>query len=252
MKKVLAIIGVLVFGAGMFFVGYFVRNFKDPDLVTLKFVLDNYKQYYLEQDDNYIDLMVEGLLDEYSEYYTKEEYELIKKSAKGVRSGVGISIANYEGKAYLYEIKGNSPAEIAGVKKGGVITGIKKATESEYQSLDYNSFSSKINTYADGVKFNIKVDYNGEEKTFELAKREYNETYVFYSDSSGAYRFTDWGGSNLSLVKYESDLGVTLPSNTAYLQYRENYMSSCTNFILTFNYNISAMHLHNFFSYSKS
>ena len=74
MKKVLAIIGILVFGVGMFFVGYFARNFKDPDLVSLKFVLDTYKKHYLEQEDNYIELMVEGLLDEYSEYYTKEEY----------------------------------------------------------------------------------------------------------------------------------------------------------------------------------
>ena len=220
MKKILSVIGVLVFGVGMFFVGYFVRNFKDPDLVSLKFVLDTYKKHYLEQEDNYIELMVEGLLDEYSEYYTKEEYELIKKTAKGVRSGIGVTVANRDGNAYLSDIKGNSPAEIAGVKKGGYIIGMKKATESEFVAINYKSFSTTIDSYANGEKFNLKVDYGGEEKTFEVAKREYTETYVFYSDSTGSYRFTDWGGSSLELVKYDLELEFTLPSDTAYLRYR--------------------------------
>lgn len=220
MKKILAIIGVLVFGTGMFFAGYFVRNFKDPDLVSLKFVIDTYKKHYLEQEDNYIELMVEGLIDQYSEYYTKEEYELIKKAGKGVRLGVGISVANRSGKAYISDVKGNSPAEIAGMKRGGYLIGMKKASESEYEPIDYQNFSTTIDSYADGEKFNVKVDYDGEEKIFEVAKREYNETYVFYSDSAGSYRFTDWGGDSIELVKCESELGVSLPNDTAYLRYR--------------------------------
>ncbi len=219
MKKILAIIGVIVFGIAMFFTGFFVRNYTNPDLVSLKFILDKYKKHYLEQEDNYLDIMVEGLLDQYSEYYTKEEYELIKKSAKGVRSGIGITVANQGGNVYVTGIKGNSPAEIAGVTSGGYIVGMKKATETTFQSLDYNKFSSLIDTYADGEKFTIKVDYGEEQKTYELAKREYNETYVFYTDSSSSYRFTDWGGKSLELVQYESELSSIMPSDTAYLKY---------------------------------
>ena len=219
MKKILAIIGVIVFGIAMFFTGFFVRNYTNPDLVSLKFILDKYKKHYLEQEDNYLDIMVEGLLDQYSEYYTKEEYELIKKSAKGVRSGIGITVVNQGGNVYVTGIKGNSPAEIAGVTSGGYIVGMKKATETTFQSLDYNKFSSLIDTYADGEKFTIKVDYGEEQKTYELAKREYNETYVFYTDFSSSYRFTDWGGKSLELVQYESELSSIMPSDTAYLKY---------------------------------
>ena len=203
----------------MFFVGFFVRNFTDPDLVSLKFVLDKYKKYYLEQDDDYVEIMIEGLLDQYSDYYSAEEYDLIKKSAKGVRAGIGITVSSDGGRAYVYSVKGNSPAEIAGVKKGGYVVAIKKATQTEFEPLDFNSFSTKMDGIAVGEKFYIKVDYSGVEKTFELAKREYNETYVFYTDSSGAYKFTDNGGNKLSLVSCESELGVTLPNDTAYLKY---------------------------------
>ncbi|MBR2337302.1 MAG: hypothetical protein IKA61_05115 [Clostridia bacterium] len=219
MKRFLAILGVLVFGAGMFFAGFFVRNYTDPDLASLKFILDKYKKYYLEEEEDYLEIMVEGLLDQYSDYYTKEEYEIIKKSAQGVRAGVGLTVADHGGDAYVYSVKGNSPAEIAGVERGGIIVGIKKATEEQFQSVDYKSFSSTISAIADGEKFNIKVVYGDEEREFELAKREYTETYVFYTDSTGSYRFTDGGGKDVKLVHGENQLGVAIPSDTAYLKY---------------------------------
>ena len=219
MKKFLAVLGVVVFGVGMFFAGYFARNYTDPDLASLKFVLDKYKSYYLEQDDDYIEIMVEGLLDRYSDYYSAEEYEIIKKSAKGVRAGIGIGEVNIDGSAYVYSVNGNSPAEIAGVKKGGRIIAIKKATETEFQSLDFDGFSQAIGAIAEGEQFTLKILYGEEEKLFDLVKREYTETYVFYTDSTGSYRFSDGGGQTISLEKYDGDLGVTLPDDTAYLKY---------------------------------
>ena len=208
MKRLLAIIGVMAFGAGMFFAGYFVRTYSNQDLASLKFVLDKYKEYYLEQEDNYVDIMVEGLLDQYSEYYSKEEYEIIKKSAKGIRSGVGITVYNNGGNVYISDVKGNSPAQIAGVKRGGVIVGMKKATENEFQSLDYNTFSSNMDALSNGEAFNLKIKYDGEEKVYELAKREYTETYVFYADNSGYYHFTDYGSKSLEMVKSDDEISV--------------------------------------------
>lgn len=219
MRKFLLVLSVILFGVGMFFAGYLTRNYTDPDLASLNFILDKYKKYYLEEDDDYLEIMVDGLLDKYSDYYTKEEYELIKKSAKGVRAGIGVTVSNQQGRAYVYSVNGNSPAEIAGITKGGYIIGIKKTAENDFQSLDFDSFSSQIGVIAEGESFTLKIQYGEEIKEFSLTKREYVESYVFYSDSKGSYRFSDGGGKTITLEKYAYDLSVALPEDTAYLKY---------------------------------
>ena len=52
LKRILAVIIVAIFGAGMFFLGFYVRNLNSPDLAALKFVIDNYKKYYSAQKEN--------------------------------------------------------------------------------------------------------------------------------------------------------------------------------------------------------
>lgn len=220
MKKILAVIGVIVFGVGAFFLGYFWRSYQDPDMMALQFVLEQYKKYYYEEDEKYVQIMANSLLDEYSKYYTAEEYDVIRKSSQGVRSGVGMTIAsNQKGKPYVYAVLGNSPAEHAGITVGGVIVGIKTASENEFLQLDYNGLSTKLAEIAEGEEFSLKILYENE-KVFTLAKRTYNETFVYYADASGSYRFSDFGGGGLKLQSYEHDLGVALPDNTAYVQFK--------------------------------
>lgn len=217
MKKILAIIGVVVLSVGMFFAGYFCRNYTDPDLASLKFILDNYKKYYLEEDADYIEIMGDSLLDQYSDYYTKEDYDLIKKSSKGIKAGIGISFRGTQNEYYVNKVIGNSPAENAGVKEGGKIVGIKTPVDQDFKNLTFNEFSTALSDLEVGKEISLKIDY-GEQKIFTIEKREYQETYVYYSDGSGSFRFSDASGE-MKFVPYDGDLGVTLPSDTAYIKY---------------------------------
>ena len=80
LKITLAVIGTIVFGAGCFVCGYFTRNLTTPDYASIDFILRYYKKYYLEEDEDYVALMANGLLakDVYSQYYTRSDYEMIE------------------------------------------------------------------------------------------------------------------------------------------------------------------------------
>ena len=219
MKKILAVIGVIVFGVGMFFAGFFCRSYQDTDLASLQFILEQYKKHYLEEDENYLQIMADSLLDEYSKYYTAEEYETIKKSSQGVRAGVGITIAPLaNGNAYVYNVLGNSPAEHAGIEIGGEIVGIKTDGKQDFESLNFKDLSSRLSQISADEKFSLKIAYDSE-KVFDITKREYNETFVYYVDENSAYRFMDDAQNKLKLTEYESDLSEILPSDVAYIKY---------------------------------
>ena len=138
LKRILAVIIVAIFGAGMFFLGFYVRNLNSPDLAALKFVIDNYKKYYYEDQENYVEIMAESLLDAYSDYYTPEQYEIIKKSSKGVRAGIGIVVQNRSEGVYVSNVLWNSPCEVAGIKIGDYITQIKIGNE-EFVDVNYHA-----------------------------------------------------------------------------------------------------------------
>ena len=218
MKKILAVIGVVVLCVGAFFGGYFLRSYQDPDMASLKFVLEQYKKYYLEEDEDYIEIMANSLLDKYSKYYTAEEYETIKKASQGVRVGIGLSFGVYGEDAWIATVLGNSPAEHAGIKKDGIVTAIKTASDQDFVSVNYEKLDKILDGIPAGEEFDLKILYQTEQ-VYTLAKREYSETFVYYTDDSGSFRFTDGEDGKLQLVSYENDLGVTLPSDTAYLKY---------------------------------
>ena len=218
MKKILTVIVAIVATVGVFFAGYFVGTYTDKDVATLKFVLENYKRYYLNEDENYLDIMIDSLLlgDKYSEYYSKEEYEIIKKSAEGKQAGVGISIN--EKTFEIVRVVGNSTAAKTGVRVGGVITAYKKFNQSEYVNAikmeDFNKFMSTVGV---DEEICLKVLYKKEEE-FKIKKQEYQETFVSYVDTSGAFKFSDESGT-MQMVSYNDDILALLDEQTAYLKY---------------------------------
>ncbi|MBQ7373196.1 MAG: hypothetical protein IJW64_01360 [Clostridia bacterium] len=218
MKRILTVIVAVVVAVGMFFAGYFAGSYKDEDLSALKFVLDNYKKYYLNEEENYLDIMIDSLLegDKYSEYYSAEEYEIIKKSAEGKQAGVGVAVN--ETTLEIVRVVGNSPAEKSGVKAGGKITAYKKSTDSEFTSAttitNFNDFMSKV---LSGEEICLKVLYKTEEE-FVVKKQEYQETFVYYVDDRGAFRFSDASGQ-MQFVSYQDDLTGVLDEQTAYIRY---------------------------------
>ena len=222
MKKTLKYIIICVVVAGLmtgsFFGGYFLRAKTDQDIVSLKFVLDTYKKYYLEESDDYIRIMAESLLDRYSAYYSKEDYEILQKTAKGERAGIGVSF--YSNTSTIASVNGNSPAENAGVKAGGTIVGITYDGK-DYEITDYSSLSETLSPIEKDVEFTVKIDYSGEISEYVLKKAEYNETFVKYMDENGAYRFAD-SKENVGQIEFtEWDNGekTQIPRDVGYIKF---------------------------------
>lgn len=213
-KRILILVGCLALAIGGFFGGYIVRGTQGEDIAALKFVLDTYKKYYLEETDDYVSVMANSIIDRYSYYYTKEEYELLNKVAMGSRAGCGITLNGLN----IYGVIGNSPAEKAGIVTGGTIVAIKAPGEEFTTLSDGKSFSEKLSQIADDTDFILKIAYGDTTKEYTLKKTEYQETYVYYSDEGGAYRFSDKTGK-MEMERY-ADAIANFGSDTGYIYYK--------------------------------
>lgn len=216
LKKVAVSVAIILLSVGSFFGGYILRGYEDEDITSLKFILEHYKKYYLEETDDYIGVMANSILDEYSSYYSKEEYELLNKVAKGSRAGTGIQTIGLT----IVGVLGNSPAEKTGITVGGEIKSIKKPDGEEFIAVTNSKELTEIfSSISENENFTVKIDYDGEEREFTLKKEEYQETFVYYSDDSGSYRFNDIG-DGVKFIKYSDEPKANFNGDTAYIYYK--------------------------------
>ena len=209
---VLAVVMVVSFSAG-----YFLRDVSNPEMASLRFIIEKYKKYYLEESDDFVSIMGNSIIDKYSEYMTKDEYEALVKSSAGKRKGIGISY-NKE-TLTISSVMGNSPAENAGIVAGDVITGLKRTDEEEFIDINnYDKFDELYNGVADDETFSLRLSSGGNEKICELSRRDYQEAYVFYKDNGGDYRFSDKNSDDMSLILYGEGI-AELGEDTAYIKY---------------------------------
>lgn len=221
-KKTLKTIGICLLVPLLFFGGYFTRYFlSEQDSRSLQFVLDYYNRYYYKPSNKEpAKLAVDALMDIYSEYYTAEEYNKLTQEDNGQREGFGISfyqpssnVSLFQG-INVYRVSGNSPAENSGLKKGDVITAYKLAEANTFITFT-QSGKTPLEQYNDFIAFlqDVKAENSvvfsvlsgGEQKEYTILKTAYNESYVYYEDNSGSYRFSD-DGSQMSLQKNSNTL----------------------------------------------
>lgn len=208
-KIIIACTSVLV-AVAVFFGGYLVgRNAFDKDIETINYILEMYKKYYYEESDDIVGLVEDALLDKYSQYYTKEEYDVVKKSSLGNRSGVGLSF--YSDSNKIMSVINNSPAQLAGVKSGGTLEGI--SYNGAYIGITTPaSRNEAFSQIPDGATFEMSVNYDGTIKKYALEKSEYTETFVTYYDESGEYGFRGDSGS-IDYVKIGDNVDYPLGEN---------------------------------------
>lgn len=193
----------------------------DDDYLSLSFIYDAYKRlYYDAKDTSLPDAFVETLMDRYSDYYTAEEYQRRVSESKGSREGFGISFSGLK----IYKITGNSPAEKSGLQPGGVITEYKKISSDSFITAET---SEKLTEFLSSVKANdgvvMRVKYGEEIQEYTVKKQTYRETYVYYEDLSGRYRFSDDNAQNtLTFVKY-GDSNLSLGEDWGYIKYTSFY-----------------------------
>lgn len=222
-KSAVTVVVAVVAAIGMFFAGFFAGRIKDPDVAALEFIVKTYKKHYLEYDEDFVSIMSRSILDEYSEYYTKEEYAELKKISSGVRGGIGISYYQKSAdEVAIYDVLGNSPAEHAGVKAGSIVKGFKKATDEDFTTIEKRQdLSDALSPLDLGEDFILKLEYDGTETEYTLARKEYRETYVYYSDDSGSWRFTNNNADDMDDLEFEryDDPIAGFENDTAYLRY---------------------------------
>lgn len=226
-KSAVTVAVAVVAAIGMFLAGFFAGRIKDPDVAALEFIVKTYKRHYLEYDDDFVSVMSKSILDEYSEYYTKEEYAELKKISSGVRGGIGIYYGDRsDGSVVIAEVLGNSPAERAGIKAGYIVKGFRKSVDENFTEINgRQELSDALAPLALGEEFVLKLEYTEadgvHEKECTLARKEYRQTYVYYSDASGSWRFSNGNEEDMDDLKFErydepiADFG----DDTAYLRY---------------------------------
>lgn len=226
-KSAVTVAVAVVAAIGMFLAGFFAGRIKDPDVAALEFIVKTYKRHYLEYDDDFVSVMSKSILDEYSEYYTKEEYAELKKISSGVRGGIGIYYGDRsDGSVVIAEVLGNSPAERAGIKAGYIVKGFRKSVDENFTEINgRHELSDALAPLALGEEFVLKLEYTDadgvHEKECTLARKEYRQTYVYYSDASGSWRFANGNEEDMDDLKFErydepiADFG----DDTAYLRY---------------------------------
>lgn len=218
-KRILIVICSVVIIAGTFFCGYFVgKSGLDEDVKTISYIVNMYKKYYYEKSNDIVGLFEDALFDKYSEYYTKEEYDLVKKTAKGQREGVGFSYNKLTNE--ITAVLGNSPAKKAGLKTGGIIMGIGKDGMEVTNVSKENTVDKLLNEIPANTDFVFRVRYGDLLKDFTLQKREYTQTFVSYYDETGEYGFTDTdNGISFERLSDNVDFPLGEKTKTAVLVY---------------------------------
>ena len=171
---------------------------------------------------------VKKYLDIYSAYYTANEYESVKQSNAGSKSGIGISYSYVEGKGvYVASVTGNSPAYISGLRVGDWLESATcKGEKTVFKS------ASDLSGVVSGAKDGESIEFaSADGKTFTLSKAEYTATYTYMCTDSASYAFS-YRDSGLKLIESERDKIEYLPEGCAYINLSQFYGSAGTEFMM--------------------
>ena len=219
-KRIIASVLVACALVGVFFLGYFFKDITmDSELREVYQFLQTYKKHYLyDEEGNLVKDISNVILDEYSQYYTKEEYERVDAEGYGNMTDIGLI---FKGNSLnIKKVAGNSPSKLAGIKVGGVL--VEMDTGSGFTTLSsYTDFSLKIEAVKENAYVGLKIDYDGEVKTYSVQKRDYKRTYVEYADSQGVYAFSDKDGK-MALYKTEEESFIE-DNAIGYIKYDKFY-----------------------------
>lgn len=189
---------------------------------------------------------VSSVLDIYSAYYTEDQYEQVKASNSGSRSGVGITyqfipegVTELGSGVYIVDVSGNSPALKSGLKAGTFVNAVRLGNE-EKAITSSSEFSAFISARGTGEKFTFVTD-RGE---YEMSKEDYTASYCTMSTSEKTFSIAYENG-NMKLVSsadetagYLPDGIDCLPEGAAYIKLDQFYGNAFKEFaVLMAQYN---------------
>ena len=214
-KKIIVSVLSAVALAGAFGLGFLTKTFSmSADSRAAVDLIEKYKKYYLFEESGVIDKISDALLDDYSGYQSKETYENVQDAAKGSAAGIGVQI-NRES-LEITRVLGNSPAEKAGLKEGGVIVRYN-AGAGEKQVASAEELLADLDGVNSGESVSLTLSYGGAEAEYTMQKSNYTRTYVKFGDDSGYYSFLS-DGDKISVAKLSDEPYLT-DASAFYIRY---------------------------------
>lgn len=127
------------------------------------------------------DLAVRGYLsaldDGYTAFWNEEEYKAYLSETEGNFSGIGIVLQSTDPVSdglFIYQVKGNSPAQAAGLKAGDLIVAVNGNSVID---RSYDEVYQEISSSGDS-DFSLTVQREEETLTFSLAQANFVQNYV--------------------------------------------------------------------------
>lgn len=129
------------------------------------------REYYTDIDKNeLIDYGIKGMLsyldDPYTTYMNEEETNEFNETLEGEYVGIGTEITLKDNKPIIVTVFENSPAEKAGLKVNDIIVKVGNEDVSKMSLSDM----SKIIKGKEGTKFNITVERNKKQISFDIVR----------------------------------------------------------------------------------
>lgn len=211
-----------VSAAALFCAGWFGHYFSlDRGLRTFMWALSETEKHYYEpidKDGLYEDIIaaLEERLDPYSCYYSSGEYAAVIRESCGENEGIGITMMQGEGTLVLYSVTQNSPADLAGLRRGMYILAYGADPASLTPYTQYEPFGEFL--AAQTQPFYLRCGYaadGSDAEEFQVERREYHAAYVSYADSESSFSFR--GEETLALTETGEALDG-LDEDTAYIR----------------------------------
>ena len=172
---------------------------------------DRIKRSFVDEvsDETLADGVALGLIysldDPYSAYYTADEYAKILDNNEGLDAGIGISICSHPDNGYIYviNVSSGSPADIAGIKPGDLITAVDGA---EVIELGLNAAANKIKGEI-GTGCHLDIKRGDETLSLTATRDRYVTTSVFSHmiDSLCYIQITDFNAATVPQFKKAID-----------------------------------------------
>lgn len=149
----------------------------------LKSFIDKYSIYDFDNElgeSNSLLYYLSGLNDAYAYYFEPDSLSEYNQETAGSFTGIGINVMTEEETLtdglFVYRVIGNSPAEKAGIMTGDLII---EADGVSFMNYPYADAVDLLLGEA-GTSVDIKVDRNGEEKSFTVTRSAFSQRVVDY------------------------------------------------------------------------
>ncbi|MDE6676457.1 MAG: hypothetical protein K2K12_01925, partial [Clostridia bacterium] len=215
-KKILIAAGAVVIALVFFFVGWIVRYFTiDSRARTLLWLIDTIEDNYYKEipdekwDELYAQFYEMALPDKFCSYFTPEEFKQLLSEGEGSNKDAGFSAIDEDDSLRVYNVIGNSPAALAGLKSGMYIYSFGTSKDN-LQEGDRNALYS-----LSGSAIYLECGYGKDDtKVYCITGDTYLASYCSYRDSDSSFDFR--GTEKLELTETNNPL-TGADGKTAYI-----------------------------------